>query len=126
MLVQITRVLNAERLQMLREELGKAECSDGRSGAGQLARKLKGNQQLPDDHPVERKLAEVILTALRGNELFAAAALPLKMVPPMSNRNLLFELDRAIQKVARETPEQTATTDLAGVYHNLLRLWADA
>ena len=31
-----------------------------------------------------------------------------------------------IQKVARDSPEQPATTDLAGVYHNLLRLWADA
>lgn len=225
MLVQIPKVLDAAQLQMFREELGRVEWSDGRGSAGYLARKVKDNQQLPDDHPVGRKLAEIILTALRGNELFTAAALPLKMVPPMFNRYdqtqnygrhvdgsirplkggmrvrtdlsatlflsdpadydggelliedtfgvrrvklaagdmvlypgtsvhsvtpitrgqrlaaffwiqsmvredarrvLLFELDRAIQKVARDTPQQTATTDLAGVYHNLLRLWADA
>ncbi len=70
MLVQIPKVLNAEQLQMCREELGKAEWSDGRDSTGYLA--------------------------------------------------------RAVQKVARDTPQQTATTDLAGVYHNLLRLWADA
>lgn len=225
MLVQIPKVLSAEQLKMFREELAKAEWTDGRSSAGYLARKVKVNQQLPDDHPVGRKLGEIVLHALRDNQLFTAAALPLKIVPPMFNRYdaaqtygrhvdgsirplksgmrvrtdlsatlflsdpgdyeggelhiedtfgvrrvklnagdmvlypgtsvhsvtpitrgqrlacffwiqsmvredakrvLLLELDRAIQKVARETPEQTATTDLAGVYHNLLRLWADA
>jgi PKHD-type hydroxylase len=225
MLVQIPKVLDAAQLQMFREELRKAEWSDGRGSAGYLARKVKDNQQLPDDHPVGRKLAEVVLTALRGNELFTAAALPLKIVPPMFNRYdetqtygrhvdgsirplksgmrvrtdlsatlflsdpadydggelviedtfgvrrvklaagdmvlypgtsvhsvspitrgqrlasffwiqsmvredarrvLLLELDRAIQKIARDMPQQSATTDLAGVYHNLLRLWADA
>ncbi len=224
MLVQIPKVLDAAQVQMFREELGKAEWTDGRGSAGYLARKVKDNQQLPEDHPVTRKLGEIVLHALRGNELFTAAALPLKMVPPMFNRYdatqtygrhvdgsirplksglrirtdlsatlflsdpadydggelhiedtfgvrriklnagdmvlypgtsvhsvtpvtrgqrlasffwiqsmvredakrvLLLELDRAIQKVARDSPQQSATTDLAGVYHNLLRLWAD-
>jgi PKHD-type hydroxylase len=48
------------------------------------------------------------------------------MVREDQKRSLLFELDRAIQKIAREQPGQGAITDLAGVYHNLLRLWADA
>ena len=48
------------------------------------------------------------------------------MVREDSKRALLFELDRAIQKVAKDAPGPGATTDLAGVYHNLLRLWADA
>lgn len=86
MLVQIPKVLDAAQLQVFRDELGKAEWSDGRGSAGYLARKVKDNQQLPDDHPVGRKLAEIVLQALRGNELFTAAALPLKMVPPMFNR----------------------------------------
>lgn len=47
------------------------------------------------------------------------------MVRSDSQRSILFELDRAIQKVATETPNQTALVDLAGVYHNLLRAWAD-
>ncbi|MEY4640023.1 MAG: hypothetical protein RLZZ227_17, partial [Pseudomonadota bacterium] len=47
------------------------------------------------------------------------------MVREDQKRTLLLELDRAIQKIAREHPGQTAATDLAGVYHNLLRLWAD-
>src|SRR5690606_9790340 len=48
------------------------------------------------------------------------------MVRQDSQRSILFELDQAIQKIAREQPGQSALTDLAGVYHNLLRQWADS
>lgn len=48
------------------------------------------------------------------------------MVREDRQRTTLFELDNAIQKIALENPEQTATVDLAGVYHNLLRSWADS
>jgi PKHD-type hydroxylase len=47
------------------------------------------------------------------------------MVREDHKRMMLFELDRSIQKVATENPESEAVTDLAGVYHNLLRLWAE-
>ena len=47
------------------------------------------------------------------------------MVREDHKRMMLFELDRAIQKVSAENPDSEAVTDLAGVYHNLLRLWAD-
>jgi PKHD-type hydroxylase len=224
MIVQVPQVLDAAQLQTCRDELAQVEWSDGRGSTGYLSRQVKNNQQLPDDHPVGRKLGEIVLRALGGNALFTAAALPLKIVPPQFNRYdrtqtygrhidgsvrplkgglrirtdlsatlflsdpadydggelviedtygprtiklaagdlvlypgtsvhsvtpitrgqrlasffwiqsmvredskraLLFELDRAIQKVALETPGQSALTDLAGVYHNLLRLWAD-
>jgi PKHD-type hydroxylase len=180
---------------------------------------------LPDNHPVARELGELIIRALDGNERFTAAALPMKIVPPLFNcydtneaygahvdgairpitgtphrvrtdlsatlflsdpdsydggeliiedqygptsvklaagdlvlypgtsihrvnpvtrgrrlasffwiqsmvrsdqrRAVLFELDNAIQKIASNTPDQSALTNLAGVYHNLLREWAD-
>jgi PKHD-type hydroxylase len=47
------------------------------------------------------------------------------MVREDHKRMMLFELDRSIQQVATDNPESEATTSLAGVYHNLLRLWAD-
>jgi len=47
------------------------------------------------------------------------------MVREDHKRALLFDLDRGIQRIAAEHPGQAALTDLAGVYHNLLRLWAD-
>jgi len=47
------------------------------------------------------------------------------MVRSDQQRSILFELDNAIQEIARVTPDQAALTNLAGVYHNLLREWAD-
>ena len=48
------------------------------------------------------------------------------MVREDSHRTILFELDNAIQQLGRDVPEHPAVVRLAGVYHNLLRLWADA
>jgi PKHD-type hydroxylase len=43
-----------------------------------------------------------------------------------ARRTILFELDTAIQRLAGDVPKHAALVDLAGVYHNLLRTWADA
>lgn len=43
-----------------------------------------------------------------------------------ARRTILFELDAAIQRIAADVPSHPAVVDLAGVYHNLLRTWADA
>lgn len=48
------------------------------------------------------------------------------MVRDDGERSLLFDLDMAIQRVNRDTPEHPAAVQLTGVYHNLLRRWADA
>ncbi len=40
-------------------------------------------------------------------------------------RRLLFDLDVAIQKLNRDTATHPAMVELTGVYHNLLRRWAD-
>lgn len=40
-------------------------------------------------------------------------------------RGVLFELDRAIQRVEGRLPGDPAAISLAGVYHNLLRRWAE-
>jgi len=42
-----------------------------------------------------------------------------------ARRTILFELDTAIQRLAADVPKHAALVDLAGVYHNLLRTWAD-
>lgn len=225
MLIHIPRVLDEETLALCRRELEAAEWSDGRGSAGYLSRAVKNNEQLPDRHPVALRLGELILRALDANALFTAAALPVKMVPPLFNRYaggqtygrhidgairpisgtphrvrtdlsatlflsdpdsyeggelviedsfgprsvklpagdmvlypgttvhgvepvrrgvrlasffwiqsmvrevgqraILFELDQAIQKIATAHPGEAALTDLAGVYHNLLRRWGE-
>jgi PKHD-type hydroxylase len=40
-------------------------------------------------------------------------------------RTLLFDLDSAIQRINRDVPDHPCAVQLTGVYHNLLRRWAD-
>jgi PKHD-type hydroxylase len=40
-------------------------------------------------------------------------------------RTLLFDLDSAIQRLARDVPDHQSTVQLTGIYHNLLRQWAE-
>jgi PKHD-type hydroxylase len=40
-------------------------------------------------------------------------------------RTLLFDLDSAIQGLSREQPDHPSAVQLVGVYHNLLRRWAE-
>jgi PKHD-type hydroxylase len=47
------------------------------------------------------------------------------MVRDDGQRTLLYDLDRATQQVHRDLPESAAALGLTGVYHNLLRRWAD-
>ena len=47
------------------------------------------------------------------------------MVRDDGQRTLLFDLDTAIQRVTPELADQSAVVQLTGVYHNLLRRWAE-
>jgi len=48
------------------------------------------------------------------------------MVRDDGQRSLLFDLDLGIQRLNRDLPEHPVAVQLTGVYHNLLRRWADA
>jgi len=225
MLLHIPDILTAEQVAHCRQKLEQADWVDGRVTAGHQSARAKDNMQLPEDHPSARELGELILTALQNNQLFMAAALPLKVFPPLFNRyqggqafgthvdnavrqvtgtphrvrtdlsatlflagpeeydggelsvedtyglhnvklpaghlilypasslhhvrqvtrgarlasffwiqsmvrddgqrTLLFDLDMAIQRIVGETPDHPSVIQLTGVYHNLLRRWAD-
>ena len=47
------------------------------------------------------------------------------MIRDDGQRALLFDLDLAIQKLNRESPGHAVAVQLTGVYHNLLRQWAE-
>ncbi len=47
------------------------------------------------------------------------------MVRDDGERTLLFDLDMAIQRLGAGLPGEASTIPLTGVYHNLLRRWAD-
>jgi len=225
MLLQIPDVISAEQVAQARQMLEASQWVDGRVTAGHQSAMAKHNVQLPEDHPVARQLGEMILGALQRNSLFIAAALPLRVFPPLFNkyeagqsfgnhvdnairqvagtavrirtdlsatlflvdpdeydggellvedtygvhsvklpaghlvlypssslhnvravtrgariasffwiqsmlrddaeRTLLFDLDTAIQRLTVDIPDHPAALQLTGVYHNLLRRWAD-
>lgn len=226
MLLHVPEVLTPDQLRQCRQLLEEADWVDGRITAGYQSAKAKNNMQLPEDHPISRQIGELILAALSSNALFIAAALPLKIFPPLFNRyaggqsfgnhvdnairqiggstqrvrtdlsatlffsspeeyeggelviedtfgshsvklpagdlilypasslhrvrpvtsgarlgsffwiqsmvrddgqrRLLFELDGAIQHLNQDVPDHASTVQLTGIYHNLLRRWADA
>lgn len=47
------------------------------------------------------------------------------MVRDDGARTLLFDLDTAIQRVSSDLPDHPAPVQLTGIYHNLLRRWAE-
>ena len=47
------------------------------------------------------------------------------MVRDDGQRTLLYDLDTAIQKIGSDAPDHPAVVQLTGVYHNLLRQWAE-
>jgi PKHD-type hydroxylase len=47
------------------------------------------------------------------------------MIRDDGQRTLLFDLDTSIQRLTSDVPDHPATVQLTGVYHNLLRRWAD-
>ena len=225
MLLQVPDLLTPDEVAHCRQRLDAAEWVDGRATAGYQSAQAKHNLQLPDDAPVAQQLGELVLAALQRTPLFLAAALPLKVFPPLFNRyagghsfgshvdnairpirgtphrvrtdlsatlflsapdeydggelvvedtygthsvklpaghmvlypasslhlvtpvtrgarvasffwiqsmvrddgqrTLLYDLDRAVQQVHRDLPDSPAAVGLTGVYHNLLRRWAD-
>jgi PKHD-type hydroxylase len=86
MLLQVPDVLTRDQVAQARQLLDAAEWIDGRVTAGHQSARAKDNMQLPEDHPASRQLGDMILASLQRNALFIAAALPLRVFPPLFNR----------------------------------------
>jgi len=86
MVLIVPRLLSTSQVAEFRQALGAAEWVDGKATAGYLSSRTKNNMQVPEGHPVARRLGNVILDELDKNPLFISAALPAKVVPPLFNR----------------------------------------
>ena len=60
----------------------------------------------------------------RGTRLSAFFWLQ-SMIREDTKRSLLFDVDIAIQRLTAEQPDHPSAVQLTGVYHNLIRLWAE-
>jgi PKHD-type hydroxylase len=47
------------------------------------------------------------------------------MIREDAERTLLFDLDAAIQRVNKQLPSDASSVQLTGIYHNLVRRWAE-
>ena len=86
MMLEIPGVFSADEARRFRDTLEKASWQDGRHTAGQIAARVKANEQLAQDDPVSQRLAGAVLERLAQLPRFLAAALPLKILPPRFNR----------------------------------------
>lgn len=86
MLLTIPDLFSREQVEQIRRQLDFAEWVDGRVTAGHQSSLAKDNMQIPEGHPVAKEVGEQILRTLGQNLLFIAAALPVKVFPPLFNR----------------------------------------
>jgi len=86
MLLHIPDVLTQTEVRHCRAALDAAEWVDGAATAGFQSARVKNNAQLAEDSAAARELGEIVLAALSRSPLFASAALPAKVFPPLFNR----------------------------------------
>ena len=86
MLIAIPDLLDPATLADLRATIDAAEWIDGNATSGHQSALAKHNEQLPEDSAAAKAAGKVILDALGRSPLFFAAALPLKVFPPLFNR----------------------------------------
>jgi PKHD-type hydroxylase len=82
----IPGVLTRDEAAEMRRAIEAASWIDGNATSGAQSALAKQNRQLPEDAPIAREMGGRILDALGRSALFVAAALPLKVYPPLFNR----------------------------------------
>ena len=85
MLTAIPGLLDAGALARVRALIDTAEWTDGNATSGEQSALAKRNRQLPEGSAAAREAGGLVLDALAASPLFVAAALPLKVFPPLFN-----------------------------------------
>lgn len=85
-MIVIPDILGADELATVRAALADAEWIDGNATSGAQSSLVKRNAQLAEQSPAAKTLGAIVLDALARAPLFVAAALPLKVYPPLFNR----------------------------------------
>ena len=86
MMIAIPDLLDSAWVARLRGIIDAAEWIDGNATSGHQSALAKQNEQLPENSPAAREAGALVLDALGKSPLFFAAALPLKVFPPLFNR----------------------------------------
>lgn len=86
MLTVIEQLLSPDAVAQVRARLDVADWEDGLATAGGSARRVKQNQQLPEDSEQSRALSALVAHTVQAHPLFISAALPRTVYPPRFNR----------------------------------------
>jgi PKHD-type hydroxylase len=85
-LIAIPDLLSADQLAEVRALIDAADWIDGNATSGAQSALAKRNEQLPEESDAAKRAGAIVLDALAASPLFVAAALPLKVFPPLFNR----------------------------------------
>ena len=86
MLIAIPDILDADGVARVRALIDAGEWVDGNVTSGPQAALAKRNEQLTEGSAAAREAGGLVLDALGRSAPFVAAALPLKVFPPLFNR----------------------------------------
>ena len=86
MLTIVPDLLPSAEVARVRALIEAAAWVDGNVTSGTQSALAKHNEQLPEDSAAAREAGAIVLDALARSALFVAAALPLKVFPPLFNR----------------------------------------
>jgi len=86
MMLAIPDVLDKEGVARIRAIVDAGDWQDGNVTSGHQSALAKRNAQLPEDGQAAQEAGQLVLDALGKSPLFIAAALPLKIFPPLFNR----------------------------------------
>lgn len=85
MLIAIPDLLDAAGVAAVRALINAGDWIDGNVTSGPQSALAKRNLQLPEDSAAAKQAGQMVLDALGRSALFIAAALPLKIYPPLFN-----------------------------------------
>jgi PKHD-type hydroxylase len=86
MLIPIPELLSEAKIAEIRATLDGAEWIDGNATSGAQSALAKRNEQVAEGSEAHARAGALVLDALAASPLFVAAALPLKVFPPLFNR----------------------------------------
>jgi len=86
MLIAVPDLLGPEQLAEVRAIVEAGEWIDGNATSGAQSALAKRNRQLAEGSQPAQRAGAIVLDALAAAPLFVAAALPLKVFPPLFNR----------------------------------------
>jgi PKHD-type hydroxylase len=85
MLIAIADLIDAAGVAAIRAVIDAGAWVDGNITSGHQSALAKRNLQLPEDCDAAKQAGQMVLDALGRSPLFIAAALPLKIFPPLFN-----------------------------------------